>query len=216
MIGSLYDRYLRAAEAGWPLFVPQRACVPWRSRIARICAPINPEETYSGLYANQVSGGTRIARGMARLLGIILASKSSSGSDGHAADRFCETSLDIGGGLMFSLNIKPFYIAAHAAWETGWGTSRIFRDKNNAFSYGAFDRCPYDCALSFDTVQEGVEFSMGSVKANYLTPGGTFYNGSTLAGMNVRYATDSELDLWNRRDYELVVGCRGGQLVASL
>jgi beta-N-acetylglucosaminidase len=31
---------------------------------------------------------------------------------------------------------------------------------------------------------------MGRVNANYLTPGGKFYNRSTLAGMNVRYATD--------------------------
>jgi beta-N-acetylglucosaminidase len=88
------------------------------------------------------------------------------------------------------LDINPFYIAAHAAWDTGWGTSRIFRDKNNAFGYGAFDRCPSDCALSFDSVQDGGVFAMGRVNANYLTPGGKFYNRSTLAGMNVRYATD--------------------------
>jgi beta-N-acetylglucosaminidase len=88
------------------------------------------------------------------------------------------------------LDISPLYIAAHVAWETGWGISRIFRDKNHAFGYGTFDRCPYDCALSFDSVQDSGVFAMGKVNAKYLTPGGKFYNGSKLAGMNVRYATD--------------------------
>lgn len=90
-----------------------------------------------------------------------------------------------------SKGINAFYIAAHAAWETGWGTSAIFNDKNNLFGYGAFDRCPYECALTFDTVEEGVEYAMTRVKEDYLNEGGKYYNGPNLRGMNIKYATDT-------------------------
>jgi hypothetical protein len=87
--------------------------------------------------------------------------------------------------------INAYYIAAHAAWETGWGTSAIFKDKNNLFGYGAFDRCPYECALTFETVADGVDYAMARIKEDYLTEGGKYYNGPTLRGMNIHYATDS-------------------------
>ena len=90
-----------------------------------------------------------------------------------------------------SKNINAYYIAAHAAWETGWGTSAIFKDKNNLFGYGAFDHCPYECALTFNTIEEGVVYAMTRVKEDYLTEGGKYYNGPNLRGMNVRYATDT-------------------------
>jgi beta-N-acetylglucosaminidase len=89
-----------------------------------------------------------------------------------------------------TLNINPYYIAAHAAWETGWGTSSIFLKKNNPFGYGAYDKSPYDSAISFNSVADGVSWAMTKIKQDYLTQGGRFYNGSTLHGMNVLYATD--------------------------
>jgi beta-N-acetylglucosaminidase len=87
-------------------------------------------------------------------------------------------------------SINPVYIAAHAAWESSWGTSRIFIDKNNLFGYGAFDRAPYESAWTFNTKEEGVAHAMKIIKQDYLTEGGSYYNGATLSGMNVYYATD--------------------------
>lgn len=86
--------------------------------------------------------------------------------------------------------INPYYIAAHAAWESSWGNSALARDKNNLFGYGAYDRCPYECALSYATKAESVEQVMTKVKADYLTEGGQYYISPTLAGMNTYYATD--------------------------
>lgn len=86
--------------------------------------------------------------------------------------------------------INPYYITAHAAWESSWGTSQLARDKNNLFGYGAFDRCPYECAYTYASKAESVDQVMANVKADYLTEGGQYYEGSTLAGMNVNYATD--------------------------
>lgn len=86
--------------------------------------------------------------------------------------------------------INAFYIAAHSAWESSWGTSQLARDKNNLFGYGAYDSCPYECAWTFKTKEECVDTVMLLVKKDYLTEGGKYYHGATLRGMNVSYATD--------------------------
>lgn len=86
--------------------------------------------------------------------------------------------------------MNALYLAAHAAWETGWGTSRIFKDKNNLFGYGAYDSSPYDSAYTFASPADCVIYAANKVKDNYLTKGGKYYNGPTLEGMNVKYATD--------------------------
>lgn len=86
--------------------------------------------------------------------------------------------------------INAFYIAAHSAWESSWGTSQLARDKNNLFGYGAYDSCPYECAWTFKTKEECVDTVMLLVKTDYLTDGGKYYHGATLQGMNMAYATD--------------------------
>ncbi len=88
------------------------------------------------------------------------------------------------------LGINPLYIAAHAAWETGWGTSAIWRDKNNPFGYGAYDRAPYASAVKFTSKAEGIKTGMTYIKRDYLASGGKYNHGTTLRGMNVHYATD--------------------------
>lgn len=98
-----------------------------------------------------------------------------------------QTFVDVGN----DLGINAYYIAAHAAWESSWGTSSLAQDKNNLFGYGAYDHCPYECALSYDSKADCVRSVMNMIKADYLTPDGKYYNGSTLRGMNQNYATDT-------------------------
>jgi len=86
--------------------------------------------------------------------------------------------------------INGLYLAAHAAWETGWGSSKIFKDKNNLFGYGAYDSSAYESAWTFSSPQHCIYFAAQQIKKDYLTPGGKYYNGPTLVGMNVKYATD--------------------------
>lgn len=45
--------------------------------------------------------------------------------------------------------LDPRYILAHAAVESGWGTSNIAKTKNNYFGIGAFDSSPYQSAYTF-------------------------------------------------------------------
>ncbi len=88
--------------------------------------------------------------------------------------------------------ISATYILAHAIHETGWGRSRISRDKKNLFGWSAFDGSPYDSATGFPTYGQCIDYVMGRVNKLYLTPGGKYYNGETLRGMNVNYATDKQ------------------------
>jgi beta-N-acetylglucosaminidase len=87
--------------------------------------------------------------------------------------------------------INAVYIMAHAAWESGWGKSKIARKKKNLFGYGAFDASPMNSAWTFDSYADSVDVVMYYVKRDYLLPDGRYWGGApTLEGMNKKYATD--------------------------
>lgn len=100
--------------------------------------------------------------------------------------------------------IHAAYIVAHAALESGWGASRIAREKNNLFGWSAFDKTPYASARAFPSREEGIDFVLGRIDTLYLTPGGRFYRsapclgrkGAGGYGMNVCYASDPD---WGRK-----------------
>lgn len=89
--------------------------------------------------------------------------------------------------------VNARYFCAHAIHESGWGRSRIAQDKNNLFGFGAYDRDPYNNAYSYSSKAACIDSVGRYIAKHYLTPGGQYYNGPTLPGMNVRYATDK---LW--------------------
>ena len=86
------------------------------------------------------------------------------------------------------LDINPYYIAAHAAFDSAWGTSAVATGRNNLFGYGVTPACPFDCAVPFESWAASLDFVMTLVKADYLTIGGRFYNRPTLAGMEPIYS----------------------------
>ncbi|GAA0229293.1 peptidoglycan-binding protein [Haladaptatus pallidirubidus] len=95
--------------------------------------------------------------------------------------------------VSYQEGINPVYMAAHAAWESAWGTSNIARDKNNIYGWKAYDSCPYSCAESFSSKSQCIRTVMPVIRDEYLTPGGDHYYssyGPTLRGMNQDYATD--------------------------
>ncbi len=79
--------------------------------------------------------------------------------------------------------VNAYYIAAHAAWDSTWGTSAAATRKNNLFGYGVTESCPFDCAVPFNSQRESIDFIVPLIKSDYLTAGGRFYNRPTLAGM---------------------------------
>ncbi|WP_160722733.1 Ig-like domain-containing protein [Bacillus sp. USDA818B3_A] len=86
--------------------------------------------------------------------------------------------------------VNALYLVAHAIWETGWGGSDLITYKHNLYGYGAYDVCPFTCGYYFPTVQDSINKVAYQVRQDYLEESGAYYNGPTLTGMNVRYATD--------------------------
>ena len=106
--------------------------------------------------------------------------------------------------------LDPRYIIAHAALESGWGTSKIAKDKNNYFGIGAFDSSPYASAYKFGSgLAAGIIGGANWIAKNY-------YNGKygqkTLRKMRWnngvhQYATDTG---WDTKIAQIMCGAPGG------
>ena len=98
-------------------------------------------------------------------------------------------------------NINGIFVAAIGVHESNWGTSNIAVQKNNLFGYGAYDSNPYNGAYKFSTYAESIDLLGRVLVKYYINPKGTaiyggekavgsYYNGSTLSGVNTKYASD--------------------------
>ncbi len=98
-------------------------------------------------------------------------------------------------------NINGLFVAAVAIHESNWGTSKLAIEKNNLFGYGANDSDPYNNAYIFNNYSESIDLIARVFIKYYLNPKGTsiyggenakgtYYNGATLKGVNIKYATD--------------------------
>ena len=107
-------------------------------------------------------------------------------------------------------NINGVFVAAVAIHESAWGTSRISQEKKNLFGYGAYDSNPYSSAYNFSNYSESIDLLARVFVKYYLNPNGTsiyggevasgkYYNGATLTGVNIKYATDKN---WANRVYQ--------------
>lgn len=88
--------------------------------------------------------------------------------------------------------VNAEYLAAHAIWETGWGTTDLSVYKHNLFGWGAYDGSAFSYGYYFPNYVDCINYVAYSVRENYLDSSGTFYTnlGPTLPGVNVNYATD--------------------------
>lgn len=91
-----------------------------------------------------------------------------------------------------STGVSAQFMFAHAALETGWGSSTIASYKNNLFGYQAYDTCPITCSKYFPNGEAGLKLYASKIVNNYLVTSGAYYNGKNVLAMNVRYATDQE------------------------
>ena len=87
-------------------------------------------------------------------------------------------------------HVSARYLVAHSILESAWGTSAIAQQKYNLFGYGADDANPVGDAMTFSSFAACISYVAQKVEVNYLTPGGPYYHGPTLRGMNVDYASD--------------------------
>ena len=93
------------------------------------------------------------------------------------------------------------FVAAVGIHESAWGTSKIARNKNNLFGYGAYDSNPYNGAYTFENYAESIDLISRVFVKYYLNPKGTtiydgqvangkYYSGNTLSAVNKKYASD--------------------------
>lgn len=98
-------------------------------------------------------------------------------------------------------NINGIFVASVGIHESAWGTSKIAMQKNNLFGYGAYDSNPYNGAYNFSNYSESIDLLARVFTKYYINPVGTniyggekavgtYYNGSTLNGINKKYASD--------------------------
>ena len=74
--------------------------------------------------------------------------------------------------------------------ESGWGTSRLAREKCNMAGLGAYDGSEYSSGITFDSRAGSIMF-LARLLATHYAPGGKHFGGShDLAGIGARYATD--------------------------
>ncbi|ADH03175.1 tail associated lysin [Bacillus phage W.Ph.] len=88
--------------------------------------------------------------------------------------------------------LDPRYLIAHAAEESGWGTSKIARDKGNFFGIGAFDNSPYASAYEFkdgsgSAAERGIMGGAKWISEKYYGKGRTTLDQMKAAG----YATNA-------------------------
>ncbi len=108
--------------------------------------------------------------------------------------------------------INGIFVASIGIHESAWGTSKLAKDKNNLFGYGAYDSNPYNGAYNFSSYSESIDLLARVLVKYYINPKGTaiygdekavgtYYNGATLQGVNTRYASDKQ---WANKLYEYI------------
>lgn len=86
--------------------------------------------------------------------------------------------------------VNGVILAAICIHESGWGRSKLARDKGNLAGLGAYDGQEYSCGIAFDSRAASIMFLADLLAVKY-APGGCYYGGShDLAGVGVRYASD--------------------------
>ena len=86
--------------------------------------------------------------------------------------------------------LDPRYILAHAAIESGWGTSRLARNKHNYFGIAAYDSSPGSAYAMGNSLESGIINGAKWIADNYTNKGQ-----STLHLMiygKKRYASDGK------------------------
>jgi len=86
------------------------------------------------------------------------------------------------------------YLLSIAIHESGWGSNYYWKYWNNCFSWGITDSGPTWEAQFIKnnlTKYQAIVYISKKIKELYLTEGGAYYSGETLASIGKHYASDS-------------------------
>lgn len=139
-----------------------------RRRIAKI----NARVSFNHLNTLDVSGATEVH--MKRAL------KGTGLED--VADAFVAVEEEFG--------VNAFFIAAIAAWESGWGTSERAVYQNNLTGHAVYNSRTK--GSYFDSRHQSIIDTGELLKIDYLTPGGVSFNGYSVEDVNKRYCFEED------------------------
>ena len=88
-------------------------------------------------------------------------------------------------------NIDVLHNVNHAALESGYGTSKIAKDKNNLYGWAAYDSSPYASAQGYRDYEDCIETWTREYNNLYLESSGGQYRGNNEYCVNVVYASSS-------------------------
>ena len=166
-----------------------------KSRIKRIQVGVNPQ-----MPLNKTSGLTK--EDFIRIF-------TDNSSD---KNKVFEENAEIFYEVEQKYNINGVFLASIAIHESNWGTSNIATQKHNLFGYGSYDSSAFTSSYTFESYAYGIDLVGQILNKYYLNePGtlinedeeaeGTYYNGATVQGVNVRYASDPN---WANRVYNIM------------
>lgn len=93
-------------------------------------------------------------------------------------------------GLIYDLcekyQLNEIFFCGLISAESGWSIASNHRNTHNYISLMS-----YNGLIKYSSVEEGLEKAAEALHNNYLTPGGKFYYGSTLAGMKTKFCPAS-------------------------
>lgn len=166
-----------------------------RSRIKRIQVGVDPN-----MQLNKTSGLTK--EDFIRIF------------ENHSSDRnnIFEENAEIFYEVEQKYNINGIFLASIAIHESNWGTSNIASQKKNLFGYGSYDSSAFTSSYTFESYAYGIDLVGQVLNKYYLNESGTpiygdeiavgsYYNGPTVAGVNVRYASDTN---WSNRVFDIM------------
>lgn len=134
-----------------------------RQRIAKI----NAKVSFNHLNALEKSGATEVHMRRA-LKGTALEKVASAFSDAEE-----------------EYGVNAFFVAAIAAWESGWGTSDRAVYQNNLTGHAVYNSAA--AGSTFSSWYQSVMDTAKLLKNDYLTPGGISFNGYRVEDVNERY-----------------------------
>jgi beta-N-acetylglucosaminidase len=90
--------------------------------------------------------------------------------------------------------IAADYLIAIAAHESQWGTNYWWKSYNNCFSWGITDSGVNNEGYKISKMSkaDAIVYTANQIKSQYLTKGGSYYAGETLAAINTHYASDTQ------------------------
>lgn len=91
-------------------------------------------------------------------------------------------------------NVNAFFIISICAVESGWGTSRRAVYDNNLTGFGVYSDS--SSGINSDTKRGNILLTAKTLHNNYLTQGGSCYNGVSIQSVSIKYCTS---DSWTSK-----------------